>query len=92
MSSGSSIRFNLADFLSKLSDMILNLQGKNKCIDGMLSTVSFNKSKFEQMMIDLTSNTFDPIIQDHLEKYPNFAFQTEKYVTKICSVIQDIRK
>jgi hypothetical protein len=28
-------------------------------------------------------------MQGRLEKYPSFVFQTEKYVTKICSVIQD---
>jgi hypothetical protein len=36
------------------------------------------------------NNTFDhfPNMQDHLEKYPNFVFQTENYVTEICSVIK----
>jgi hypothetical protein len=29
-----------------------------------------------------------PNMQDHLEKYPNFVLQTDKYVTEICSVIQ----
>jgi hypothetical protein len=28
-------------------------------------------------------------MQDHQEKDPNFAFQTETYVTEICSVIED---
>jgi hypothetical protein len=42
-------------------------------------------------MTDLTNNTFDgfPNMQDHLEKHHNFAFQKEKYVTKIFSVIKD---
>lgn len=71
--------------------MNLELQGKNKCIAEMMSTVSSYKSKFELMMTDLTYNTFDhfPNMQGHLEKYPNFVFQTEKYVTEICSVIRD---
>jgi hypothetical protein len=45
------------------------------------------------MMTDLTNNTFDhfPNMQDHPEKYPNFVFQTEMYVTEICSVIQDFK-
>jgi hypothetical protein len=57
----------------------------------MMSTVSSYESKFELMMTDLTNNNFDhfPNMRDHLEKYPNFVFQTEKYVTEICSVIQD---
>jgi hypothetical protein len=55
-------------------------------MEGMMSTISSYKSKSELMMTDLTNNTFD---QDHLEKYPNFVFQTEKYVTEICSGIQD---
>jgi hypothetical protein len=43
------------------------------------------------MMTDLKNNAFDdfPNMQDHLKKYSNFAFQTERYVTEICSVIQD---
>jgi hypothetical protein len=66
--------------------MNLELQGKNKCITERMSTVSSYKSKFELMMTDLTNNTFDhfPNMEDHLEKYPNFVFQTEKYVTEIC--------
>jgi hypothetical protein len=43
------------------------------------------------MMTDRTNNTFHhfPNMQDYLEKYPSFAFQTENYVTEIYSVIQD---
>jgi hypothetical protein len=39
----------------------------------------------QQMMTDLTNNTFVHFtnMQDHLEKYLNFVFQTEKYVTEI---------
>jgi hypothetical protein len=42
-------------------------------------------------MTDLTNNTFNhfPNMQDHVEEYPNFVFQTEEYVAEICSVIQD---
>jgi hypothetical protein len=34
-------------------------------------------------MTDLTNNTSDnfPNMQDHLGKYPNFVWQTDKYVT-----------
>jgi hypothetical protein len=62
-----------------VSDMNLELQGKNKCIAEMMSTVSSYKSKFELMTTYLRNNTFDhfPNTQDHLEKYPNFVFQTE---------------
>ncbi|XP_066495938.1 general transcription factor II-I repeat domain-containing protein 2B-like [Tiliqua scincoides] len=81
----------LADFTGELSDMNLELQGKNKCISKMMSTVSSHKSKFELMMTDLANNTFDhfPNMQDHLGQYPNFVFQNEKYVAEICSVIQE---
>jgi hypothetical protein len=60
----------LADFTGKLSDMNLELQGKNKCIVKMMSTVSSYRSKFQLIMIDLTNNTFDhfPHMQDHLGK------------------------
>jgi hypothetical protein len=80
-------------FTDKISDMNLRLQGKIKCIACMLRTVSFCKSKIELMMTDLTNNTFDHfhIMQDLWKKYPNFAFQTEKYVTETCSVSQDFR-
>jgi hypothetical protein len=37
----------------KISDMNLELQGNNKCIAEMMSTVSSYKSKFELMMTDL---------------------------------------
>lgn len=71
--------------------MKLELQGKNKCIGEMMSTVSSYKSKFELLMTDLANNTFDhfPNTQDHLGQYPNFVFHNEKYVTEICSVIQE---
>jgi hypothetical protein len=49
----------LTDFTGKLCDMNLELQGKNKCIAEMMSTVSSYKSKFELMMTDLTNNNFD---------------------------------
>ncbi|KAJ6665113.1 hypothetical protein lerEdw1_005344 [Lerista edwardsae] len=82
----------LADFTGELIDMNFELQGKNKCIGKMMSKVSSYKSKFELMMTDLANNTFDhfPNTQDHLGQYPNFVFQNEKYVTEICSVIQEI--
>jgi hypothetical protein len=63
----------LADYTGKLSDVYLELQGKIKCISEMKSTVSVYKSKW------LTLQTlFDHLLnmQDHLEKYPNFVFQT----------------
>jgi hypothetical protein len=43
------------------------------------------QNKFELMMSDLRSNTFDHFsnMQDHLEKYRNFVSQTERYVTEI---------
>jgi hypothetical protein len=48
----------LTDFAGKLCDKSLELQGKNKCIAEMMSTVSSYKSKFELMMTDLTNSTF----------------------------------
>jgi hypothetical protein len=57
----------------------------------MLSKVSSCKCKFELLMADLINNTFVhfPNMQDHLGKFPTFVFQTEKYVTDVCSVVQD---
>jgi hypothetical protein len=80
-----------ADFTGKPSDMNLELQGKNKRVAEMMSAVSSYKSRFELIMADLTNSTFDhfPNMQGHIEKYPNFVLQTEKYVTEISSVIQD---
>jgi hypothetical protein len=81
----------LTDFTGKLSDVNLELQDKNKCIAEMMSRVSSYKSKFALIIIGLRNYTFDhfPNMQDHLEKYPNVAFQTEKYVTEIYCVSQD---
>jgi hypothetical protein len=81
----------LADFTSKLNDMNIELQGKNKCISEMMSKDSSCKSKFEVLIIDLTNNTFAqfPNMQDHFEKYPNFVFQKEKFVNEMYSVILD---
>jgi hypothetical protein len=81
----------LAEFTGKPSDMNLELQGKNKYISEMMSTVSFYKSRFELIMTDLTNSTFDhfPNMHYRLEKYPNFVSQTETYGTEICSLIQD---
>jgi hypothetical protein len=80
----------LADFIGKLSDINIELQGKTKCIAEMNNTVSSQKRKFEPMMADLTNINYDHFtnVQNYLEKYPNFVFQTEKYVTEIRSVIQ----
>lgn len=84
----------LADFTGELSDMNLELQGKGKCIGEMMSIVSSYKTKFKLMKTDLTINTFDhfPNMQDHLEKNPDFVFQTEKYVSEIDSVIQEFER
>jgi hypothetical protein len=49
----------LTDFTGKPSYMNLELQGENKCIGEMISTVSSYKSRFELMMTDLTNNAFD---------------------------------
>jgi hypothetical protein len=58
----------VADFAGKLSDMNLELQGKNKCIVEMMSIVSSCKSKFELMMTELTKQYFElfPNTQEHL--------------------------
>jgi hypothetical protein len=49
--------------------MNLEVQGKNKCIAEMMSTVSSYKSKLEIMMTDLKHSTFDHFynMQDHLK-------------------------
>lgn len=44
-------------------------------------------------MTDLTNYIFDHFsdIQDHLEKYPDFALQIEKSMSKISSAIQKFK-
>jgi hypothetical protein len=76
----------LIDFTGKLSDMNLELQGKNKCITQTISTVPSYKSKFELMITDLTNSIFYHFLTmlGHPGKYPNFVLKTEKYVTEIC--------
>jgi hypothetical protein len=54
----------------------LELQSKNKCTAELMS--SFILQKQHQ------ANDHFPNMQDHVEKYHNFAFQTEKCVTEIC--------
>jgi hypothetical protein len=78
----------LSDFTGKLSDMHLELQGKNKLIAEIMSTDSSYKSKFELMDLTKTLLITFLICRTIWKKHPNFVFQTEKYVTKICSVIQ----
>jgi hypothetical protein len=58
----------LADFTRELSDMNIELQGKNKCISKVMSTISSCKSEFEIMMTVHTNNTFVHFfnMQDHL--------------------------
>jgi hypothetical protein len=68
--------------------MNLELQGESKCIAEMMRTVSSYSSKFELMKADLTNNTSDHL-QDHLDKCPNFASQTQEHVTENCSLFQD---
>jgi hypothetical protein len=74
------------DFIVKIRYMNFELQGKNKCITEKMSTDSSYKSKFELIMTDPTNNTFNHFLnmEDHLEKYHGFVFQTKKRVTEIC--------
>jgi hypothetical protein len=70
----------------------LNYKVKNKCIAEIMIRVSSYKSKFQQMVTDLTNNTSYHFsdMQDHLQKkYPNFVLRTEKYATEIGSLFQD---
>jgi hypothetical protein len=53
----------LADFTGKLSDMNIELRGKNKRTAEMMSTFSSYKSKFELIMTDLIKNTFDHLCE-----------------------------
>ncbi|KAJ4442476.1 hypothetical protein ANN_04062 [Periplaneta americana] len=82
----------LADFTGTLSEMNVELQGNNKYIKEMLSTIFSYKSKFVLMMNDLKHNDFShfPNIEDHLKSYPKTLFEKGKYITEIDTVLNEL--
>lgn len=81
----------LADFTGKLSTLNLNLQGKNKTITEMMSSIAAFQSQSASMIVDIEKKKFEQFIniKDHMEKYPTYNFISEKYTTEIRTVIAD---
>ena len=81
----------LADFTGTLSEMNLELQGKNKCIAEIISKIFSYRKKLQLMMDDLKDSDFVhfPNIQDHLESYPTTNLPADKYVGEIGVVLKE---
>ena len=83
----------LADFTgtSILRVLNLKLQGKSKTISEMISILSAFKKQIPSLIHDLQEQTFHyfPNVKDHLQIYPGFIWSSEKYVSKINSVMND---
>jgi hypothetical protein len=81
----------LTDFTSKLSNLNLELQGKNKTIIEMISSINAYKAKFIMLIEDLQQNNLNhfPNMSDHLQKHQNCNYNMEKYVAEIKKVIED---
>jgi len=81
----------LTDFTSILSDLNLELQGKNKTIIEMISSINVYKSKFIMLIEDLQQSNLNnfPNMSDHLQKHQNCNYNIEKYVAEIKKVIDD---
>lgn len=81
----------LADFTGKLSALNLELQGKNKTISEMISSVAAFRNQAASMINDLEKKRLQRFgnIKDHLERYPSYTFVPEKYTAEVKSVISD---
>ncbi|XP_047038576.1 general transcription factor II-I repeat domain-containing protein 2B-like isoform X2 [Helicoverpa zea] len=81
----------LADFTGKLSTLNLNLQGKNKTLTEMMSSIAAFQSQAVSMIVDIEKKRFEQFvnIKDHMEKHPTYNFISEKYTTEIRAVVAD---
>ena len=81
----------LTDFTSILSDLNLKLQGKNKTIIEMISSINAYKSKFIMLIEDLQQSNLNnfPNMSDHLQKHQNCNYNIEKYIAEIKKVIDN---
>lgn len=81
----------LADFTGKLSTLNLELQGKNKTLSEMMSSIAAFKLQASSMIVDIKNKKFLRFtnIKDHMEKHPAYPFIPEKYTAEIQSVVSD---
>ncbi|CAK1579503.1 unnamed protein product [Parnassius mnemosyne] len=81
----------LADFTGKLSTLNLNLQGKNKTLTEMMSSIASFQCQISSMIVDIEKKKFEQFvnIKDHMEKHPNYNFISKKYMTEIRAVVAD---
>ena len=79
----------LADFTGMVSVLNLELQGKDKAICDMISTISAFKCRAVASVKDLGANRLDRFlnVKDHLQKYPTYVINSAKYVAEIKAVL-----
>lgn len=84
----------LTDFTSILSHLNLELQGKNKTIIDMISSIDAYKTKFILLIEDLQQNNMNhfPNMADNLQKNKNIIYEIDKYVAEIQNVMEDFEK
>lgn len=84
----------LTDFTSILSHLNLELQGKNKTIIDMISSIDAYKTKFILLIEDLQQNNMNhfPNMADNLQKNKNISYEIDKYVAEIQNVMEDFEK
>lgn len=81
----------LADFTGKLSTLNLELQGKNKTVTEMMSSIAAFQSQTASMIVDIEKKKFQQFvnIKDHMEKHPTYNFIPDKYTAEIKAVVSD---
>lgn len=80
----------LTDITSKLSEVNLDLQGKNKTIIEMISCIDASKTKFIMLKDDLRQNNLDhfPNMMD-FKKHKKIDYKIDEYVAEIEKIIVD---
>lgn len=81
----------LTDFTKYLSDLNLKLQGKNLSIIDLMSYVSTFKVNTLIPFGNLQEKDFRrfPNLEDHIKKYTEVLFNSNKYIKEIQAVIHD---
>lgn len=83
----------LADFTGKLSTLNIELQGKNKTVTEMTSSIAAFQSQTVSMIVDIEKKTFQQFlnIKYHMEKHTTYHFIPEKYTAEIKAVVSDFK-
>ncbi|CAH2094825.1 unnamed protein product [Euphydryas editha] len=81
----------LADFTGKLSILNVELQGKDRTITEMISSIAAFQSQTVSMIVDIEKKKFHQFanIKDHMGKYPMYNFIPKKYTAEIKAVASD---